>query len=75
MLLIIESTVLTVFNNKKGVAFHKGDTDYPTACHKENVRKYHMKSGVNRAKSPVYTALFIDLHRRENVILLLLQNK
>lgn len=39
MLLIIESTVLTVFNNKKGVAFHKGDTDYPTACHKENVRK------------------------------------
>lgn len=38
MPLIIESTVLTVFNNKKGVAFHKGDTDYPTACHKENVR-------------------------------------
>lgn len=56
MPLIIESTVLTVFNNKKGVAFHKGGTDYPTACHKENVRKYHMKSGVNRAKSPVYTA-------------------
>ena len=35
MPLIIESTVLTVFNNKKGVAFHKGDTDYPIACHKE----------------------------------------
>ena len=39
MPLIIESTVLTVFNNKKGVAFHKGGTDYPTACHKENAGK------------------------------------